>query len=115
TAGAGEIVRLVAAFMILWRLGKRDVRHRAIVCLSVGVIAIAIPLGLAFAGGDYLDSRNLIIAVVPLLVAGAIGLGAAGARRAGAIAAGAVCAVFACVLGAVDMSPALERRDWRGV
>ena len=105
----------VAAALIVVRRGSGAERRAALMSLSIGVAAVAIPAGLALVGDDYLDSRNVIGAVAPLLVAGAIALGATGSRRAGPIVATGVCAIFAFVLVAVSLNPQLQRRDWRGL
>ena len=65
-------------------------------------------------GFDFVNPRNLIGAVVPLLIVLAIGFGGRGAGKAGLAAAAATCALFAGVLVAVDVSGQMQRPDWRG-
>jgi mannosyltransferase len=79
--------------------------------LAVAGVAFCLPVLMAVAGVDFVDPRNLIGAVVPALVAAAIGLAAA--RSLGTVAAVAAVALFAFVNHAVDTTPSLQRHDWR--
>jgi hypothetical protein len=65
-------------------------------------------------GLDFINPRNLIGALVPLLIVLAIGFGSRGAGKAGLAAGAAICALFAGVLVAVDVSAQMQRPDWRG-
>jgi mannosyltransferase len=97
--------------------GNRHERRTVAVPLSVGVAAIVIPIALAIAASskDYVLARNLIPALVPLLVAIGIGLTLPAARRVGAaIAAGLLAYSLAfCIWVSVD--PSLQRPDWNVV
>jgi mannosyltransferase len=115
SAGIGEVLLVLAAVAILWRLGARAEQRGAVVAATIGVGAIAIPTSLALGGVDYVDARNVIAALVPLLVAAGIAFGAARAGRAGLVAATATCVLFAGVLVAVNAIPQMQRTDWRGV
>jgi hypothetical protein len=96
---------------------NRHERRAVAVPLSVGVAAIVIPIALAIAASskDYVLARNLIPALVPLLVAVGIGLTVPAARRVGsAIAAGLLAYSLAfCVW--VSFDPDLQRPDWNVV
>ncbi|HEY5816343.1 MAG TPA: hypothetical protein VIS95_08385, partial [Solirubrobacterales bacterium] len=75
---------------------------------------VAVPLGLALLapGKDYVLARNLLPALVPLLVAVAIGMTA---RRAGRAGAGLAVVLVAYSLGFcawASFSLALQRPDW---
>ena len=61
-----------------------------------------------------MDPRNLIGALVPLLVAAGIGFGCARAGRIGLASAGAAILLFVAVLGGVYASGQMQRPDWRG-
>jgi mannosyltransferase len=94
--------------------GRRDERRAAALPLSLAAAAIGIPLLLALLspGRDFVLARNLIPALLPLLIAVAIGLTVAAARRAG-IAIAAVLLAYSlafCVWASV--SPQLQRPDW---
>jgi 4-amino-4-deoxy-L-arabinose transferase-like glycosyltransferase len=111
------LVLCIAGLALAALRGDRDERRAAAVPLSVGAAAIAIPVGLAVAASskDYVLARNLIPALVPLLVAVAIGLTLPAARRLGsAIAAGLIAYSLAfCVW--VSFDPGLQRPDWNVV
>jgi mannosyltransferase len=107
----------LAAFALLaWR-GDRDERRAAALPLTAAVTAIAIPVALALisTSKDYVLARNLIPALMPLLVLVAIGVTARGARRLGT-AVGAGLLVYSlgfCVLA--SSSPRFQRPDWSAV
>jgi hypothetical protein len=78
---------------------------------ATGILA---PLVLALAGADYLAPRNLIAAMVPLTGLIAFLCTAPGPRFAGALTAAAATA-FVVVSVDVDLSPRLQRGNWRAV
>ena len=83
--------------------------------LVAATVAIPVALALMSASKDYVLARNLIPALVPLLIAVAIGVTLHGARRTGAVV-GVVLFAYSlvfCVLASV--SPALQRPDWHAV
>jgi mannosyltransferase len=85
--------------------------------LAIAAATVAIPLVLALLvpSKDYLLARNVLPALVPLLVAVGIGATLQRARRAGAVLAAAL---FAYSLGfclAASVSPDLQRPNWEAV
>jgi 4-amino-4-deoxy-L-arabinose transferase-like glycosyltransferase len=107
----------LAALALLVIRARGDERRAARPPLLVAACAIGIPLALALAAAtkDYVLARNLIPALVPLLVAIGIGLTLPAARRlGGAIAAGLLAYSLAfCVWASFD--PNLQRPDWNVV
>ncbi len=107
----------LAAFALLaWR-GDRDEKRAAALPLLAGGGAFALPVALALIapGKDYVLARNLMPALVPLLVLVAIAVTVRGARRLGT-ALGAGLVVYSlgfCVLASV--SPTFQRPDWGAV
>lgn len=89
-------------------------RRLLLVVGGVGVAAIAVPLFLTLGGLDYLNSRNLVVAVIPLLIVAAVGLAGRTGTALGPLAVGVLCAVgvAATVASATDVD--LQRDDWRG-
>ena len=80
--------------------------------LALAAIGVGVPLLLALAGADYLITRNVIGALVPLIaVAGA----AAARSRAGPALVAALCAIGAVAFVGVETHAAYQRDDWRGV
>jgi len=111
------LVSMLVALLLLGLRGSRVERRAAGRMLAIGSVTVAVPLGMALfvPGKDYFFARNLIPALVPLLVAVAIAATLRGARRTGAVLA-TVLAVYSlgfCVLA--SLSPALQRPDWRAV
>lgn len=108
---------VLAAFALLALRGSRDERRAGFVPLAVGATALGIPLFLAIASTskDYVLARNLLPALVPLLVAVAVALTVGRARRLGTVAAAVLLAYsFAfCVWASVE--PDLQRPDWEAV
>ncbi len=113
-ASMGGTLLLAAAIALIATRASREEQGGAIVAGVVSGGALAIPLLLAVLGLDFVNPRNLIGAVVPLLIVLAIGFGSRGAGNVGLAAAAATCALFAGVLVAVDVSGQMQRPDWRG-
>ncbi|TMK55760.1 MAG: phospholipid carrier-dependent glycosyltransferase [Actinobacteria bacterium] len=106
----------VAFVLLVWR-GSREERRGAAIPLLVGMTAIAIPLLLALGPGgkDFVLSRNLLPALVPLLVAVAVALTVERARRLGtAVAVLLVVYSFGFSVHA-STDPELQRPDWEEV
>jgi mannosyltransferase len=103
-----------AGLFLLARRGLKEERHGALVAGGIGGAAIAVPVGLALAGFDYVVARNLIVAEVPLVIAVAVGFGAKRAGALGLAGAGALCILFVGVVVAVAVEDRYQRDDWRG-
>jgi mannosyltransferase len=80
--------------------------------LALAAVAVLVPMALAVAGADYVITRNLIMAMVPLVVLAAL---AASRTRAGPILTGVLCAAGVAAFVGVETTPADQRDDWRGV
>ena len=105
------------ALALLPLRGAREERRAAAIPLSLALAAVGIPILLALASSskDYVLARNVLPALVPLLVAIAIGLTLPAARRLG-LAIGAVLLAYSlgfCVWA--SFSPDLQRPDWDAV
>jgi uncharacterized membrane protein len=108
---------VAAAFVLLLARGSRSDRRAAFVPVAVVAAAVGIPLLLAifFTGKDFVLARNLLPALVPLLVAVAVALSTERARRLG-IAIAAVLVVYSLAFSIhASTSPELQRPDWRAV
>jgi mannosyltransferase len=107
----------VAALLLIRLRGDVEERRVARVPLLLAAATVALPVGLALLSPskDYVLARNLLPALVPLLVAVAIGVTLRGARGAGAVLGIALAAYSLgfCVL--VSLSPSLQRPDWSAV
>ncbi len=107
----------LAAFALLAVRADRDERRAAALPLFVGLVAVGIPVALALlsASKDYVLARNVLPALVPLLVVVAIATTLSSARRLGT-AIGAVLLAYSlafCVW--VSLSPDLQRPNWDAV
>jgi uncharacterized membrane protein len=107
----------VAALLLIRLRGDAEERRLARVPLALAAATIALPVALALLAPskDYVLARNLLPALVPLLVAVSIGVTLRRGRRAGTFVGAALLAYSLgfCVL--VSLSPSLQRPDWSAV
>jgi 4-amino-4-deoxy-L-arabinose transferase-like glycosyltransferase len=111
------LVMCAAAFaLLLWR-GGREERRSAALPFAVGACAIGIPVAMALVSTskDYVLARNLIPALVPLLVVVAIALTLPRARRLGAVVGGALVIYSLGFCVAASTVPSLQRPNWDAV
>jgi hypothetical protein len=93
---------------------RQGIRRLGIV-LSIAASGILAPIVLVAFGADYLAPRNLVAAMIPVTALIAALLAWPGTGRAGA-ALGATLALAFLVLSLdVDLSPRLQRGNWRGL
>jgi 4-amino-4-deoxy-L-arabinose transferase-like glycosyltransferase len=101
------VLAALAALGLALSLRRRDVH-----LLALAAIAFVLPIALALAGADYVITRNLITAMVPLVVLAAL---AAARTRAGPPLVALLCVVGGLAFVGVELTPADQRDDWRGV
>jgi hypothetical protein len=119
TSGAVALLALGALAALAWSGG--EARRGARLTLAVGSVGVGVPFLLALVGLDFVNPRNMLAAVVPLLAASAIGFslrpgGDSGAirRHLGIAGVIVVIGVFAVVGAAHVASSQFQRDDWRG-
>jgi 4-amino-4-deoxy-L-arabinose transferase-like glycosyltransferase len=112
--GVVSTLLFLAGVWLVVRRGDERERSRAALAAIVAGIAIAVPLVLAAVGLDYLITRNLITAAVPLLLVAAIGFGSRRAGRLGPAACAALALVSLGVYAAQETNRAYQRDNWRG-
>ncbi|HET7589955.1 MAG TPA: glycosyltransferase family 39 protein [Solirubrobacterales bacterium] len=107
----------LASFGLLARRGDRDEKRATAVPLAVAAVTIGIPLALAIASSsnDYFLARNLLPALLPLLLVVAIGSTLRRARRLGAVLAAALFAYSLAFCVWVQFDEELQRPDWHRV
>ncbi len=107
----------LGALALLVARGTRDERRAAAIPLSLALAAIGIPVLLALVpfGKDFVLARNVIPALVPLLVAIAIATTLPAARRLGTVIAAGLLAYSLGVSIWASVSPDLQRPDWDAV
>lgn len=116
-AGLLGAALVVAATWLLARDTPPPLRRRALLVGGVGLCGIALPLAAAVVGADYLNTRNLLPALVPLAAALATAVVAV-PRRAPALGPaliGALCALSLAVVVMAAADSAYHRPDWRGL
>jgi 4-amino-4-deoxy-L-arabinose transferase-like glycosyltransferase len=90
-------------------------RRAAFIALGLATLALALPLGLALVGLDYLYSRNDITVLVPVMAALGIGFGSRALRSAGLAGAIGLCVLGAVTVTWIAVSPRFQRDDWRAL
>jgi mannosyltransferase len=118
-AAPGDIPALIVAALLAiygaWLLLRRvevAERRRALTLAALGAVAIGVPLLLAVVGVDYLITRNVIAAWVPLFAALAAGFAFDGLGRLAAIG---LCVIGVALTIAINFDTEYQRDDWRGV
>jgi uncharacterized membrane protein len=111
------LLLVAAAFVLLLVRGSRSERRAAFVPLAVAGATVGIPLALALlsTSKDFVLARNLLPALVPLLVAVAVALSSERLRRLGTAIAAALVVYFLAFSIHASTSPELQRPDWRAV
>jgi uncharacterized membrane protein len=107
----------LAAFALLGIRSGREEKRAAAVPLTVGAVTVGVPLLLATfsVSKDFVLARNLLPALVPLLLVIAIGLTSRRARRLGAVLA-AILVAYSLIFSIwVNFDEDLQRPDWRAV
>jgi hypothetical protein len=106
TVVGGAIVG--AGIVIALRRGGPGVYAAA----ALAGLGLAIPAVLALVGLDYVDTRNLILAWLPLFTVAATGLATS---RAGQAGIASLCAIGLATVVAVALTPLWQRDNWRGI
>jgi 4-amino-4-deoxy-L-arabinose transferase-like glycosyltransferase len=107
----------VTALVFVFSRGERGERRAAGIPLALAAATIAVPvfLGLLAPAKDYVLARNLLPALVPVLVAIAVGFTVRRAGRAGTVLCAALVAYSLGFSVWAALSPALQRPDWNSV
>lgn len=111
------LLAVLAGLLFLALRGDRGERRAGGLMLAVATVTVTGPLVLALVAPDkdYVLARNLLPALVPLLVAVAIGATAHRARRGGMVIASVLVAYSLGFCVWVSLSPAWQRPDWDAV
>jgi mannosyltransferase len=119
-APLGHGIELLVALPILagvlyglWRGLSRFEERRALIMLVLAASGVLIPTVLVAFGLDYLAPRNLVAAMIPLTALLAVVIVAQRTGRVGVVFAGLVALAFLAIAIDVDLSPRLQRGDWR--
>jgi hypothetical protein len=102
-----------AALAMLAARSARRERHWALPPLAIGLGVVGLALIAALAGKDYLIERNLLPALVPLLVVIALGFSVGQTRRIGTACAIVLALYWVGYAVDVALTPNLQRPDFR--
>jgi mannosyltransferase len=108
------LLAAMSAVLLVLR-ARRHERRAALIMLTVGGAAIALPLVLALGGLDYFLERNLLDAWLPLALVVAVALGVESVKRFGAAVAAVLVAASFGVVVASATDDDIARDDWRSV
>jgi mannosyltransferase len=87
----------------------------ALIAALIAACGVLIPVVLVAFGADYLAPRNLVAAMIPLTALIAVLTTTPAAGRAGVALLAVSAVAFIAITIDVDLSPRLQRGDWRGV
>jgi uncharacterized membrane protein len=99
----------------LWSVLEPREERGALIALSIAACGVLLPILLVAFGLDYLAPRNLVAAMISLSALIAVVLTARRAGRAGAVLAALIVLAWLTISIDVDLSPRLQRGDWRGM
>lgn len=106
-SGVVGVLALAALVLAL----RREPTRRFAVCLALlAACGVAIPVALSLIGLDYVSSRNVVAALIPLALLFACGF--VHGRTGRAVLAGVTVLSVATLIG-VALDPEYQRRDWR--
>ncbi len=94
---------------------SRSVARGASIALAIAAGGVLIPIVLVAFGADYLAPRNLVGAMIPLTALIAVVLASPSTGRPGMALAATIALAFLAISLDVDLSPRLQRGNWRGV
>ena len=121
-APLGHGVELLVALTIvagmgygLWRALTPRESDAALLALGLAACGVLTPVAMAVAGADYLAPRNVVAAMVPLSAGIAVVVTAQRTGRTGMALAGVIAVAFLALSVDVNLSPRLQRGDWRGL
>ncbi|HTD08725.1 MAG TPA: glycosyltransferase family 39 protein [Solirubrobacteraceae bacterium] len=97
-------------------LDGSNVRREGVwIALVIAAGGVIIPIVLVGFGADYLAPRNLVAAMIPLTVAIAVVSVWPGTGRTGIVLSALIAVAFLAISLDVDLSPRLQRGNWRDV
>ncbi len=121
-APLGHGVELAVALTILagigyglWRALTPRESDAALLALGLAACGVLTPVAMAVGGADYLAPRNVVAATIPLTAGIAAIVVAQRTGRAGMALAGLIVLGFLALSVDVNLSPRLQRGDWRGL
>jgi mannosyltransferase len=121
-AALGHGIELAVALPILagvlyglWRVLEPREERAALIMLLLSACGVLIPIALVAFGADYLAPRNLVAAMIPLTALIAVVTVASRTGGAGPALAALIALACLAITLDIDLSPRLQRGDWRGL
>jgi mannosyltransferase len=121
-ASLGHGIELLVALPILaglgyglWSVLEPREERGALIALAIAACGVLLPIVLVVFGADYLAPRNLVAAMIPVSALIAVVVTARRAGRVGTALAALIAVAGLAITIDVDLSPRLQRGDWRGV
>ena len=121
-APLGHGIELLVALPILaglgyglWSVLEPREERGALIALAIAACGVLLPIVLVAFGADYLAPRNLVGAMIPVSALIAVVVTARRAGRTGAVFAALIALGGLAITVDIDLSPRLQRGDWRGV
>jgi mannosyltransferase len=121
-ASLGHGIELLVALPILagllyglWRVLEPREERGALIALLLSACGVLIPIALVAVGADYLAPRNLVAAMIPLTALIALVTVAKRTGWVGVAIGGLIALVFLAITIDINLSPRLQRGDWRGL
>jgi len=99
----------------LWSVPESREERGALIALAIAACGVLLPILLVACGLDYLAPRNLVAAMIPVSALIAVLVTARRAGRVGTAFAALIALAGLAITIDVDLSPRLQRGDWRGV
>jgi mannosyltransferase len=99
----------------LWRTLTPRESDAALLALALAACGVLLPVLLVAVGADYLAPRNLVAAMIPVTALIAVVVAARATGWGGLALAALLALAFLAITVDVDLSPRLQRGDWRGV
>jgi mannosyltransferase len=99
----------------LWSVLEPREERGALIALTIAACGVLLPIALIAFGADYLAPRNLVAAMIPVSALIAVVVVTRRAGRTGAALAALIALAGLAITIDVDLSPRLQRGDWRGV
>jgi mannosyltransferase len=99
----------------LWNVLEPREERGALIVLAIAASGVLLPIVLIAFGADYLAPRNLVAAMIPVSALIAVVVVARRAGRTGVALAALIALSGLAITIDVDLSPRLQRGDWRGV
>jgi mannosyltransferase len=119
-AAAAAVAALLVVGVVALAVRRRAIGRGGMIAVAVGVAALVVPVAFTVVGPDYVITKNMIAALIPLVIAAAAVLDRAVSHtsdrlpRLAVVSVGAICGVYIAMIVMVDRNAAYQRGDWRG-